>query len=115
MTWKLERTEELLGGAALLDNLNEAGLQLLNRGDVVGENTHLTGLGRNVDLDDILGLVDGLYAAISYQLPLTIICTPRARISTLGSIGSNCFVDSEDDSCHTWWGSDKLSLICSWG
>lgn len=27
---------------------------------MVGENTHVTGLGGDVDLDDILGLVDGL-------------------------------------------------------
>lgn len=53
------RTEETLA-AALLDDLNDTGLQLLNRRDVVGEDTHLTGLGGDVDLDGILGLVDGL-------------------------------------------------------
>lgn len=59
-----ERTEELLGAAALLDDLDDAGLELLDRGNVVGEDTHLTGLGGDVDLDDVLGLVDGLYSAM---------------------------------------------------
>ena len=53
------RTEETLA-AALLNDLDDTGLQLLNRRDVVGEDTHLTGLGGDVDLDGILGLVDGL-------------------------------------------------------
>lgn len=60
MAGSRQRTEELLAAAALLDNLNQTGLELLNRGDVVGENTHLSGLGGKVDLDDILGLVEGL-------------------------------------------------------
>lgn len=55
------RTEELLA-AALLDDLDDAGLQLLNRRDVVGKDAHLTRLGGNVDLDGIVGLVDGLDA-----------------------------------------------------
>jgi hypothetical protein len=54
------RTEELLAATALFDDLNQTRLQLLNRGNVVGEDTHFSGLGGNVDLDDILGLVDGL-------------------------------------------------------
>lgn len=55
-----QRTEELLGGTALLNNLDQAGLELLDGRNVVGEDTHVTGLGGDVDLDDILGLVDGL-------------------------------------------------------
>lgn len=47
------RTEELLGATTLLNNLNKAGLQLFDRGNVVGEDTHLTGFGGNVDLDTI--------------------------------------------------------------
>lgn len=47
-------TEELLAGAALLHNLNETGLELLNGGNVVGEDTHLTGLSGDVDLDTFL-------------------------------------------------------------
>jgi hypothetical protein len=54
------RQEELLVGAGLLDDLNKTRLQLLDGSNVVGEDTHLTGLGGKVDLDDILGLVDGL-------------------------------------------------------
>jgi hypothetical protein len=53
-------TEELLAVAALLDDLDQTGLQLLNGRDVVGEDTHLSRLGGEVDLDDILGLVEGL-------------------------------------------------------
>lgn len=55
------RTEELLGATGLLNNLNHTRLQLLNRGNVVGENTHLARLRGDVDLDDLLGLVDGLF------------------------------------------------------
>ena len=55
------RTEELLGAAGLLNNLNQTRLQLLNRGNVVGEDTHLAGLRGDVDLDDLLRLVDGLF------------------------------------------------------
>lgn len=47
----VRRTEELLAAGGLLDNLNEAGSQLLNRGNVAGEDTHVTSLGGNVDLD----------------------------------------------------------------
>lgn len=47
------RTEELLAGTTLLNDLNETGLELLNGGDVVGENTHLSGFGGDVDLDTI--------------------------------------------------------------
>lgn len=62
-----ERTEELLGTTSLLDNLDDSGLQLLNGGNVVGQDTHFTGLGGNVDLNDVLGVVDGLIAVISME------------------------------------------------
>lgn len=35
-------TEELLSGTGLLNDFNDAGLELLDRGDVVGEDTHFT-------------------------------------------------------------------------
>lgn len=35
---------------------------------MVGEDTHLTRLGGNVDLNDVLRLVDGLVEAISMEL-----------------------------------------------
>ncbi len=54
------RTEELLAATALLNDLDQTGLQLLDRGDVVGEDTHLSGFSREVDLNDILRLVDRL-------------------------------------------------------
>lgn len=47
-------TEELLAGTAFLHDLNETGLELLDRGDVVGENTHLTRLSGEVDLDTVV-------------------------------------------------------------
>lgn len=43
-------TKELLAAAALLDDLNQAGLELLDRGNMVGQDTHLAGLGRQIDL-----------------------------------------------------------------
>lgn len=46
-------TEELLALAALLNDLNEARLQLLDGGDVVGENTHLSGRGGDVNLNTV--------------------------------------------------------------
>jgi hypothetical protein len=48
------RTEELLAGAGLLNDLNETRLELLDGGNVVGEDTHLTGLGGNVHLNAVL-------------------------------------------------------------
>lgn len=48
-----KRTEELLAAGGLLDNLNEAGSQLLDGGNVAGEDTHVTSLGGNVDLNAV--------------------------------------------------------------
>ena len=49
----MRRTEELLAAGGLLDNLNETGSQLLDGGDVAGEDTHVTSLGGNVDLNAV--------------------------------------------------------------
>jgi hypothetical protein len=54
---RIGRTEVLLGGAVLLENLNETGLQLLNGGNVVGKDTHLTGGGGEVDLGTVIAKV----------------------------------------------------------
>ena len=51
------RTEVLLGGATLLNNLNETRLQLLDGGNVVGKDTHLTGGGGDVDLGPVVAKV----------------------------------------------------------
>ena len=64
------RQEELLAAAGLLNDLNQARLQLLDRRNVVGEDTHLSGLGGHVDLDDILGLEDGLVRKGQAELDL---------------------------------------------
>lgn len=45
------RTEEALAAGTLLDDLHDAGPQLLDGWDVVGENTHVAGFSGNVDLD----------------------------------------------------------------
>lgn len=54
LCWLDRHTEELLATTALLDDLDESGLQLLNGRYVVGKDTHLSGLSGDVDLDDIL-------------------------------------------------------------
>lgn len=56
---KTPREEELLG-ALSTDNLYDTRAKLLNGGDVVGENTHVTRGGGNVDLLDVDILKDGL-------------------------------------------------------
>lgn len=55
----VSHTEELLA-ATLLNDLDNTGLELLDNGNVVREDTHLTGFRGDVDLDDLLGLVEGL-------------------------------------------------------
>ena len=52
------RKEELLAATSLLNDLDQSWLELLDAWDVVGEDTHLSGVGGNVDLDNILGVVD---------------------------------------------------------
>jgi hypothetical protein len=47
-------TKELLASTTLLNDLNESRLQLFDRRNVICEDTHLAGLRRNVDLDNIL-------------------------------------------------------------
>ena len=47
------RTEKLRVSTVLLDNLHQPRLQLLNGRNVIRQNTHLSGLGGNVDLDTI--------------------------------------------------------------
>lgn len=54
---RIERTEEVLGSATLLNNLNKTGLELLNGGDVVGKDTHLAGGGGDVDLGPVVAKV----------------------------------------------------------
>jgi hypothetical protein len=45
------RQEELLAAAALLDDLNQPGLQLFDRRYVVCQDTHLAGFRGEIDLD----------------------------------------------------------------
>jgi hypothetical protein len=51
-------TEELLAPTALLNDLNQSRLQLLNRRNVICENAHLSGFCWDIDLDNILRFVD---------------------------------------------------------
>ena len=63
MVWEMvgqSLTEELLCCTALPDYGDRAGLQLLDNGNVVRQNTHVTRIGGDVDLNNVLGLVDGL-------------------------------------------------------
>jgi len=46
-------TEELLAAGALLDDIDYAGPELLNRWDMVGKNAHIAGFGGDVDLDAV--------------------------------------------------------------
>ena len=85
------RTEELLASSLLFNNLHKTRLQLLNRWDVAGEDTHFSRLGGDVDLHaaissvvmilpflashaakedlHILGLVDSLRITVSLYPP----------------------------------------------
>ena len=58
---RVGRTEVLLGGTALLEDLDETGLELLDGGNVVGEDTHLTGGGGNVDLGTVIARFVSIY------------------------------------------------------
>lgn len=62
--------EEGLGATALLDDLDDTRLKLLNGRNVVGKYTHFTRLSRKVDLDDVLRLEDGLVRQRQAQLDL---------------------------------------------
>lgn len=53
MTSQGPRTEELLATTCLLNNLDKTWLELLDRRNVVCEDTHLSGLGSEVDLDTV--------------------------------------------------------------
>jgi len=46
-------TKELLASTGLLDDLNQSRLQLFDGGNGVGENTHLSGLGGDIDLHTV--------------------------------------------------------------
>ena len=46
------------------DDLNDTRLELGNRGNVVGQNTHVSSSGRDVDLVDLSVSNQGLYVAI---------------------------------------------------
>lgn len=54
-------TKPLLGlRSSILNDLNNTSLQCLDRGNVVGENTHVTSSSWDIDLGDTLGRVKGL-------------------------------------------------------
>lgn len=46
-----QRTEELLASTTFFNDLDQTRLQLLNRRDMVGQNTHLARLGGYIDLN----------------------------------------------------------------
>ncbi len=95
------RTEELLAAAALLNDLDQAGLQLLDGGNVVGEDTHLSGFRGDVDLDDILRLVDRLCdAQISAPSFFTRSLPPPGGASMPDSYGGRNY--RVEDVDHQW-------------
>lgn len=47
------RQKELLAAALFLDDLNQAGLQLFDRRNVIRQDTHIAGFRREVDLDAV--------------------------------------------------------------
>lgn len=77
-------TEELLAPTALLDHLDEAGLQLLDGRDVVREDTHLAGLGGDVNLDDIRGFV--------HRLSNPILAPALIHTSSISSTAENTYL-----------------------
>lgn len=107
-------TDEGLGATALLDDLDDTRLKLLNGRDVVGKYTHFTRLGGKVDLDDVLRLEDSLVEVISMRC-----CkfshddgAPRwpAKTVSARAIGSRkwlnrfvlCFGGDSSKANHTW-------------
>lgn len=61
--------EELLAATALLNDLDESWLQLLDRGHVVRQNTHITGFRSEVDLDTAADISTLRLAIISFIGP----------------------------------------------
>lgn len=57
-------TEPLVRLSTLLDNLYDTGTESLDSGNVVGEDTHVTGSGGEVDLGHGGRGVDGLVLAV---------------------------------------------------
>ena len=53
-------TEELLRRVSGLDDLNNTGAERFNTWDVVGEDTHVTRRGGDIDLDYICGREESL-------------------------------------------------------
>jgi len=49
----IEHTEKLFAATTFLNDLDQAGLQLFDRWDVLCEDTHLSGFCCDVDLDTI--------------------------------------------------------------
>lgn len=113
------RTEELLGAATLLDDLDKAGLELLDRGNVVRQDAHLAGLRGDVDLDDALGLVERLHQIAAISTSRLHSATPNCRSPPSSNNSIRSVIRSGIISIgvllvlfRTWLGSDKLSLIC---
>lgn len=88
-------TKEFLG-ARILNNLNNTRAQRLNRRNVIRQNTHITGLRRDIHLDNILGAEDGLR-------------------DLKPMLGQNPHALEKNTGGHrqTWWGSASESLSLS--
>ena len=89
---KVGRTEVLLAGTALLEDLNETGLELLDGGNVVGEDTHVTGGGGDVDLGTVIAEV-GQYLGKGRR-------HRRHGRRWMLNIHASGLVDSLEHNCH---------------
>lgn len=76
---RIGRTKVLLGGTTLLDNLDKAGLELLNGGNVVGEDTHLTGGGGDVDLGPVVAKFVSIQGDVGMSARWKVTHTPVER------------------------------------
>lgn len=105
-----KRTEELLGLAVLLNDLNGAGSQLLDARNVAGEDTHVSGLGGNVDLDT----VGSRSSLISFNLlfPLHCVSLFSAQSSNISipSSGRRKGLSREDVKRRTHWSTCRQSI-----
>jgi hypothetical protein len=54
-----KHTEELLGSSALFYDLDKAWFQLLDGGDVIGKDAHISWFSSNIDLDTIVSPLEG--------------------------------------------------------
>lgn len=105
-------TEVLVGLAALLDNLNNTGAESLDGGNVVREDTHVTGSGGDVHLGDGLRREDSLTSAFETTTKSGESGSARRTQCSTRRLSSECrfIVDSAGRSGAKSGGTGKPSL-----